>query len=142
MSATPKNIGFGNIFGSSAPQASVKQPPMSRFATIKPQVPPSLSRTSQKIMVAPSTNILPPMPVMNARPDIKPEIKRASTAQMMDKSSEIDTFKDRDFVVGETLEEWLDSCIEDIALKKVLMSLSEVAFKEISDKIKEAATNK
>jgi len=77
------------------------------------------------------------MPVMNARP----EIKRAST-KMMDKSSEIDTFKDRDFVVGETLEEWLESCIDDDALKKVLKSLSEVAFKEISDKIKEAATNK
>ena len=61
---------------------------------------------------------------------------------MMEKSSEIDTFKDRDFVVGETLEEWLESCIDDTALKKVLKSLSEVAFKEISDKIKEAATNK
>ena len=61
---------------------------------------------------------------------------------MADPSSDIDTFKDREFVVGETFEEWLNSSVNDDALKKVLMSLTEVAFKEISDKIKEAATNK
>lgn len=61
---------------------------------------------------------------------------------MAEPSSDVDTFKDREFVVGETFEEWLDSCVNDTALKKVLMSLSEIAFKEISDKIKEAATSK
>lgn len=61
---------------------------------------------------------------------------------MAEASTDVDTFKDRQFVIGETLEEWLNNYCTDDALKKVLISLSEVAFKEISDKIKEAATNK
>lgn len=80
---------------------------------------------------------LPPMPLLNARPDI-----RIQPPVMAEPSSDVDTFKDREFVIGETFEAWLESCIDDDALKKVLISLTEVAFKEISDKIKEAATNK
>ena len=55
---------------------------------------------------------------------------------MAEPSNDVDTFKDREFVVGETFEEWLNTSVNDDALKKVLMSLTEVAFKEISDKIK------
>jgi fructose-1,6-bisphosphatase len=53
-----------------------------------------------------------------------------------------DTFIDREFVIGETFEEWLDKGNVDKALRKVLTSLTEIAFKEISLKIKEASTNK
>jgi len=49
---------------------------------------------------------------------------------------------DREFVIGETFEEWLDKGNVDIALRRVLISLAEIAFKEISEKIKEASTNK
>ena len=51
-------------------------------------------------------------------------------------------FIDREFVIGETFEEWLDKGNIDNALRKVLTSLTEIAFKEISSKITEASTNK
>ena len=80
---------------------------------------------------------MPPVPL-----SARLEPKRKSVLKMADPSSDINTFEDREFVVGETFEEWLESCVNDKALKKVLMSLADVAFKEISDKIKENATNK
>lgn len=53
-----------------------------------------------------------------------------------------DLFIDREFVIGETFEEWLDKGNVDQALRKVLTSLTEIAFKEIAEKITEASTNK
>jgi fructose-1,6-bisphosphatase len=58
------------------------------------------------------------------------------------KDISMDEFIDREFVIGETFEEWLDKGDVDNALRKVLISLTEIAFKEISEKIKEASTNK
>lgn len=94
-------------------------------------------------MLTPAS-LVPAMPPVSLHVPVKPEAKRADLEQikMADPSSDIDTFKDREFVIGETFEEWLNSSVNDDALKKVLISLTEVAFKEISDKIKEAATNK
>jgi len=57
-------------------------------------------------------------------------------------TDEMDVFIDREFVIGETFEEWLDKGNVDMALRRVLISLTEIAFKEISEKIKDAATSK
>jgi len=100
MSATPKSFGFSSIFGSSAKTPSANQQAMSKFSTMKPQVPSSSSRASIKMLS--SQSFLPPMPGSNARPDFN--INRASTVMYAEPSKEVDTFKDREFVIGETFE--------------------------------------
>lgn len=80
----------------------------------------------------------------------RPQFSRTSTivnqtGTKLDKNGDpdsMDVFMDREFVIGETFEEWLDKGNVDKALRRVLISLTEIAFKEISEKIKEASTNK
>jgi hypothetical protein len=91
---------------------------------------------------------------VTSRPSIpqsaRPQFSRTSTivnqtGTKLDENGNpdsMDVFMDREFVIGETFEEWLDKGNVDKALRRVLISLTEIAFKEISEKIKEASTNK
>jgi hypothetical protein len=95
-------------------------------------------------MLAPSgLTSLPP-----TIPSARPQFSRQTTIVKMqgtsvDPDARIDDlFIDREFVIGETFEEWLDKGNVDQALRKVLTSLTEIAFKEIAEKITEASTNK
>ena len=73
----------------------------------------------------------------------RPQVSRSSTIVNLKPTAKGDTdlvrdddlYMDREFVIGETLEEWLDKGNVDNALKRVLISLAEIAFKEISHKI-------